>query len=249
VRGGGRVVKNVAGFDLVRLVTGAWGTLGVITEATVRLRPRPEADETLALAAPPPALAALVVALRDGPFAPWATELVSAPLARHLGVADAAVVLVRLGGNGEAVRAQRAALSALGDAGDAPGDVWRRLAGAEAGGAVAVVRWSSPPAQVAETWARALVALDGLDALAHASLGRGVVRCVVRGSGDAAAHDALARALGAAVAGTRIFERLPAALWPRLSAATAGDPLSARVRERFDPGRVLNAGILGEDVA
>ena len=52
VRGGGRVVKNVAGFDLVRLTIGAWGTLGVITEATVRLRARPEVDETVALMLP-----------------------------------------------------------------------------------------------------------------------------------------------------------------------------------------------------
>ena len=38
VRIGGRVVKNVAGFDLTRLMIGAWGTLGVITEITVRVR-------------------------------------------------------------------------------------------------------------------------------------------------------------------------------------------------------------------
>jgi glycolate oxidase FAD binding subunit len=38
---GGKVVKNVAGFDLVRMTIGAWGTLGVIAEATVRLRARP----------------------------------------------------------------------------------------------------------------------------------------------------------------------------------------------------------------
>lgn len=41
VQAGGRVVKNVAGFDLVRMHTGAWGTLGVITEVSLRLHARP----------------------------------------------------------------------------------------------------------------------------------------------------------------------------------------------------------------
>jgi glycolate oxidase FAD binding subunit len=44
VQAGGRVVKNVAGFDLVRLHTGAWGTLGAITEVSVRLHAIPEVD-------------------------------------------------------------------------------------------------------------------------------------------------------------------------------------------------------------
>ena len=46
VRGGGKVVKNVAGYDLPKLFVGSYGTLGVIVEATFKLRPRPD-DERL----------------------------------------------------------------------------------------------------------------------------------------------------------------------------------------------------------
>lgn len=47
VRGGGRVVKNVAGYDLPRLHVGALGTLGVIVEATLKVRPKPEREAAL----------------------------------------------------------------------------------------------------------------------------------------------------------------------------------------------------------
>jgi len=40
-RGGGRTVKNVSGFDLPRLMAGSWGTLGVLVDVTLRVRPRP----------------------------------------------------------------------------------------------------------------------------------------------------------------------------------------------------------------
>jgi glycolate oxidase FAD binding subunit len=60
VRGGGKVVKNVAGYDVCKLFTGAWGTLGVLTELTFKVRTRPEVERALAWNVPDVAIAARI---------------------------------------------------------------------------------------------------------------------------------------------------------------------------------------------
>src|SRR5690606_34511512 len=56
LRFGGRVVKNVAGYDAVRLLTGSRGTLGVITSVWLRVRARPVAERSFALSGELPAV-------------------------------------------------------------------------------------------------------------------------------------------------------------------------------------------------
>lgn len=247
VRGGGRVVKNVAGFDLTRLMVGAWGTLGVITEVSVRLRALPEHEATLALPVPhtAPLVSDLLRRLRAAPVAPLALELLSSSAARRLGLGGDAMLLARIAGNGELVAAQREAVAELGASSEVAPDVWQRLRSAEPSEAT-VVRLSGPVARFAETWADALrlaAAVDG--GFAHASVLGSIARVVLPSDGRPLPHEVV-EALGGA-RGVRIFERLPAGSWPALAPSAAGDRLSRGVRAAFDPHRLLNPGILGED--
>ncbi|MEN9790605.1 MAG: hypothetical protein RLZZ63_263 [Gemmatimonadota bacterium] len=131
IQAGGRVVKNVAGFDLTRLMIGAWGSLGVITQLHLRLRARPAVDRTLVLEAPASAVDA-VMAFARGPYAPLALLPVDAgapwvaagalPAATDAG---ARRWLVRIGGNAPFVAAAQDALAHLGRLTAVDGDaIW-----------------------------------------------------------------------------------------------------------------------------
>jgi len=75
-KSGGKVVKNVAGYDIGKLFAGSLGTLGLITEATFRLHPLPEATVWVMLDCPDSATAASAVrAIADSPVVPSAIEL------------------------------------------------------------------------------------------------------------------------------------------------------------------------------
>ena len=243
-RAGGRVVKNVAGFDLTRLHTGAWGTLGAITEVTVRLRALPEVDVTYALAGEQSAMGldTLAAHLRADPIAPVATELVNAALAARLGLEPRPQLLVRLMGNGSATTAQQRALAALGSVSSVASDVWQRLGRCEPIGA-SVLRLSRAPSRFGESWSAVIRALAAApEALAHGSVARGIVR-VILPHGDAA--DATIPTL-AAFDGVRIPERLASTRWQEgIFPLAAHDRLSRTARDRFDPQRVLNPGIFG----
>jgi glycolate oxidase FAD binding subunit len=227
IHAGGRVVKNVAGFDLTRALTGSWGTLGVLTKVTVRLYALPAVDETFVIPAGRAwgEIGPVLDRLAAAPIAPIALQVVNTALARALDLGvDESAILVRIAGNARSAKAQRAALGA---AVEFPSDVWRVLRAADGDGG-SVFRCSDLPTRVGAIWDALLTAHLMMDANPR----HGVVRCI----GSAALPDGV---------GTVIGERLPGAVWPALGSGPASDILSRDLRAAFDPERLLNPGIFG----
>jgi glycolate oxidase FAD binding subunit len=76
-KAGGRVVKNVAGYDLMKLLTGSYGTLGILTQATFRVYPLPEASQTVVLSGDAGAIAQASQALLNSALTPASADLLS----------------------------------------------------------------------------------------------------------------------------------------------------------------------------
>ena len=258
VHAGGRVVKNVAGFDLVRLVTGAWGTLGVITEVTVRLRAVPQREQTLvAPIGTDGELDAACRWLRTSEVAPMAAELVSSRLATRLGVGTMQALMLRFGGNAALVDAGMRSAATLGRCTEADMTVWSALCGREPARAF-IARASCLPSEVAPLWRAIAVEAERAGGFAHATLGRGIVRCVVPLDSDAT-DNASGVAWGEAPAwiggmmqgtidararATWIVERGAGRVRPTSLHDAARRALNARTRAAFDPDGILNPGIL-----
>jgi FAD/FMN-containing dehydrogenase len=105
IKAGGRVVKNVAGYDLCKLFTGSYGSLGVITEVTFKLRPLPQASRTVLALGSFESLLSGTRALAAAKLFPVALELLSPGFATEaeFSEGDQCLLLVRFSGLHRAV--------------------------------------------------------------------------------------------------------------------------------------------------
>jgi glycolate oxidase FAD binding subunit len=258
-KAGGKVVKNVTGYDLPKLMAGSYGTLAALAEVTVKVLPRPETAASVLVrgVAPDDAVRLMSAALGSPHEVSGAAYLPPAtPRAAPL-PAGAGVVALRVEGPEPSVAFRRDALLAelasggdtatLGDADTAA--LWREVGNVAplAGlGDRAVWRVSVAPsrgAEVAQTIARQVDAVWFLDwggglvwiaVIEPGDAGASVIRAAIGGQG----HATLVRGSPGLRAAVPVFEPQPGPL----------AALSRRVKEGFDPRRILNPGRMVDGV-
>jgi len=114
-KAGGRVVKNVAGYDLMKLFAGSYGTLGIITEATFRLYPLPESSITILLSGEDRAIATATQTLLNSTLTPTAADLLSPGLVKALEIGtESPSLIVRFQSIAESCAEQTKILESIG---------------------------------------------------------------------------------------------------------------------------------------
>jgi len=111
---GGRVVKNVAGYDLMKLFTGSYGTLGAVCQATLRVYPLPEASATVVLTGDVEKLAQATKSLRASALTPAKFDLLSAQLVKNLCLGEGIGLIASFASLQASVKQQSATLVEVG---------------------------------------------------------------------------------------------------------------------------------------
>lgn len=233
-KSGGRVVKNVTGYDLCKLYTGSFGALGVIEAAWLRLRPLPEA--TASLEARGDDLERMLAAALAAARRPATRALALHVVAGAAGTESR--VVVELAGDVAAVEDERSALANALAVETAAPTALDELRAFQAGGEL-VVRLAALPSRLAAA-AAALISASA-ELLVYPGL------CVIFARFDPAAEGVFARAAGIASAagGAARLERAPSAMKRGIDVFGEADatlPLQRALKQRFDPNGVLNPG-------
>ena len=262
-KSGGRVVKNVTGYDLCKLMAGSWGTLGAMTDVTIKVLPRPETEQTLLIRGlePPQAVKAMSSAMGSSCDVSGAAHL-PADVATRIAakeIAGDAVTALRLEGFSPSVAERKRMLEVLmkpfGEVTSADAPLSRSLWSAIRDATPFAARrsplsrederplWriSTAPSRGAEL---AAMIAGGAQAQMFYDWAGGLIWVMLDVGNDAGA--ALIRHAVAATGGHATLVRAPASMRAAIDVFTPQDAaltaLTKRVKEGFDPQGVLNPG-------
>jgi glycolate oxidase subunit GlcD len=258
VKAGSRVVKNVAGYDLCKLFTGSYGTLGIIVEVNFKLRPLPFVTRTVLVAGPPEEVLSKAQRIVQARLFAVAVELISPRLASQITEVlerESTLLMIRFAGSEAAVAAQVASTRELIESDNGSirlleddEAIWTALA-------VLPIRFSDcimwrvglRPTEAA-SFLIGLVKTSDAATMWHAGLGDGRIR-VIDGSnaqdGDAHARIERSRANAIALGGTLIMETTMTSMTHDLINQRPAAEIMARIKQQLDPLGAFSPGRFG----
>jgi len=238
-KAGGRVVKNVAGYDLMKLFTGSWGTLGVVTQITFRLYPLPLATQSLILTGTASQITEALTKVLASPLTPTIVDILSSDLIKALDLGQGWGFVLQFQGFAQAVQAQVKQVQEL-----VPGFTTIELKTSVIQAHIhqgVTAKVGLPPASVVSTLVQ-MEKLAPLQALVHA--GRGVGYLKLAANIDASSMLRL-RALVQEQGGYLTILEASAALKQQLDVwgySGNGLDLMRRIKQQFDPLHLLSPG-------
>jgi glycolate oxidase FAD binding subunit len=259
VKAGGKVVKNVAGYDMPKLIAGSLGTVGIITEVSLKLRPLPADSRTLlfGFAQLDDALTAAETIL-NSELLPSALAVLARGVARRLeapGLASVAVALEETAENNayQGNRISEMLQASTGStvlAGEAESDFWDRLRNyGDRFGAAFRMRVNTVISDLGRQLEACLLSGGPIefDGVAYVPSGTVMLYGFANGGEAPVLAEAVRTCLAAANAagGSAVLESAPAALRRQVDVWGPVRPewkFAEAIRNAFDPSRILNRG-------
>lgn len=248
-KAGGRVVKNVAGYDMMKLFTGSYGTLGILTEVTLRVYPVPTTEGTVILTGAIDKLANVAKILLASTLTPIAADVVSTAFSQHLEISNTPSLVVKFATIPESIAQQSAQLLEIAKGLGLKGGIWQGAQAAQLWSSIQTGIWGDRPigCKLGVRLTAAVETIDMLDLLTD-NTAKGVIH-LNSGIGAIAITDsehitplrthceAAGGFLSVLQAPVDVKQQID--VWGYRGNAV---PLMRQIKQQFDPFDILNPG-------
>ncbi len=248
-KAGGRVVKNVAGYDMMKLFTGSYGTLGILTEVTLRVYPLPANSGTVILTGAIEGLRNAAKILLASTLTPIAVDVLSTAFSQHLEISNTPSLVVKFATIPASIAEQSEQLLAIGKGLGLKGGTWQGEQEQQLWSGIQTGIWGSTPVGC-KLGVRSTAAVDTIELLdrSTANTAKGVIH-LSSGIGAFALPDASQiqslRSHCEAAGGFLSMLQAPVDIKGKIDVwGYRGNavPLMREIKQQFDPVGILNPG-------
>jgi glycolate oxidase FAD binding subunit len=248
-KAGGRVVKNVAGYDMMKLFTGSYGTLGILTEVTFRVYPLPTNSGTVILTGSIEGLAKVAKILLASTLTPIAVDVLSTAFSRHLEISNTPSLVVKFATIPESIAEQSEQLLAIAKGLGLKGGSWQGEQAERLWSGIQTGIWSDTPIGC-KLGVRSTAAVETIEWIDRSTdnnakgvihLSSGIGACAL----SEAKHIAPLRSHCEAAGGFLSVLQAPEAVKQKIDVwGYRGNavPLMRQIKQQFDPLDILNPG-------